>query len=340
MAPTTMRQWTLSGPKNYDAFKLEEGSPVPKVGEYDVLVKIEAASLNYRDISIIQGTYPFPVNDPVVPISDAAGTVAEVGTRVIKFKKGDKVMPTFHQALQPGSPSLGGNIDGVAREYVSVNESDVVHMPKGYDFVQAATLPCAALTAWDSFFGLEGRALKPGDWVLTQGTGGVSLFAVQLAKAAGATVVATTSSAQKAEKLKALGADHVINYKDEPEWGKAAKALTPNGTGFQHVIEIGGPGTLQQSLNAIGRQGVISVIGFVAASEEKMPSILDCLSYGCIARGIFVGSRPQFEDMVKAIDANGLKPVVDEQVFDFADLPKAYRYMEAQKHIGKVCVKF
>ncbi|WWC88943.1 uncharacterized protein L201_003858 [Kwoniella dendrophila CBS 6074] len=339
MAPTTMKQWKLTGRGNYDQLKLEKDQPVPKVGENEILVKVKAFSLNYRDISIVRGTYPFPLQDVVVPISDAAGIVEEVGSRVSRFKKGDKVLPQFHQANQPGKPSLGGPIDGVAREYLVVNELDASLMPEKYDFVQGSTLPCAALTAWDSLFGLEGRVLKPGDWVLTQGTGGVSIFALQLAKAAGATVVATTSSSEKAEKLKSLGADHVINYKDDSDWGASAKKLTPNGGGFQHVIEIGGPGTLKQSLNAIGFQGVISVIGFIAEGKEQMPSILECLSHQCIARGIFVGSREQCDDMVRAINSNGLQPVVDEKVFNFEDLPKAYEYMEAQKHVGKVVVK-
>nr|XP_031857504.1 uncharacterized protein CI109_007064 [Kwoniella shandongensis]KAA5524576.1 hypothetical protein CI109_007064 [Kwoniella shandongensis] len=333
-----MQQWRLTGRGDYDKLK-QEKADVPSVGENDILVRVKALSLNYRDISIVRGTYPFPLKDEMVPVSDAAGVVEEVGSRVTRFKKGDKVLPTFHQAHQPGKPSLGGPIDGVAREFLVVSELDAALMPNDYDFVQGATLPCAALTAWDSLFGLEGRILKPGDWVLTQGTGGVSLFALQFAKAAGATVVSTTSSSAKADILKGLGADHVINYKDDADWGKTAKALTPGGSGFQHVIEIGGPGTLQHSLNAIGFQGVISIIGFVAEGKEQMPTLLDCLAYKCIARGIFVGSREQCEDMVKAINSNGIKPVVDDTVFEFEKLPEAYQYMEAQKHIGKVCVR-
>ncbi|WVR06713.1 hypothetical protein IAU60_003745 [Kwoniella sp. DSM 27419] len=293
---TTMRQWKLVGRESYDQLKVEKDQPVP-----------QAVSLNYRDISIVRNTYPFELKDVVVPISDAAGTVAEVGSRVSKFKKGDKVMPTFHQQHQPGAPSLGGPVDGVAREYLAVSELDAVLMPKDYSFVEAATLPCAALTAWDSFYGLEGRTLTAGDWVLTQGTG-----------AAGATVVATTSSADKAEKLKALGADHVINYKEDSNWGKTARGLTPGGSGFQHVIEIGGPGTLKHSVDAIAAGGVISIIGL----------------------GIFVGNRSQMEAMVRAINSTGLKPVVDDKVFEFDQLPEAYQHMEAQKHIGKVVVKF
>ncbi|WRT68147.1 uncharacterized protein IL334_005122 [Kwoniella shivajii] len=338
MSPSTMQQWKLTSTGSYDNLKLEKEQPVQELGENDILVNIKAVSLNYRDISIVQGTYPFPLKDVVVPISDAAGVVEDIGSRVSRFKKGDKVMPTFHQANQPGKPSLGGPIDGVAREYIVVSELDAALMPKDYSFEEGSTLPCAALTAWDSLFGLEGRTLKPGDWVLTQGTGGVSIFALQFAKAAGATVVSTTSSSAKAEKLKAFGADHIINYKDDSDWGKTAKGLTPGGLGFQHIIEIGGPGTLQQSLNAIGNQGVISIIGFVAGSGDSMPTLLDCLKYQCIARGIFVGSREQCEDMVKAINSNGIKPAVDQKVFDFDKLPDAYRYMESQKHFGKVVV--
>lgn len=211
-------------------------------------------------------------------------------------------------------------------------------MPSNLNFLEASTLSCAALTAWNGLYGLESRALKPGQWVLTQGTGGVSIFAVQFAKAAGARVIATTSSAAKAETLKKLGADHVINYKDTPNWGEEAKKLS-GGAGVQHVIEVGGPSTMAQSLKAIAIDGVISIIGFIGGMSKDQPTFLDCLTNMCTVRGILVGSRLQMEDMCAAIEANDLHPVVDEKVFKLEELKEAYEYMWEQKHFGKLTVK-
>lgn len=212
-------------------------------------------------------------------------------------------------------------------------------MPSNLNFLEASTLSCAALTAWNALYGLENRALKPGQTVLTQGTGGVSIFALQFAKAAGARVIATTSSAKKAELLKKYGADHVINYKETPNWGEKAKSLTPGNVGVQHVVEVGGPTTMAQSLQAVAIDGVISIIGFVGGSSKEQPTFLDCLNNICTVRGLLVGSRLQMEDMCAAIEANDLHPVVDEKVFDMADLKDAYQYMWDQKHFGKLTVK-
>jgi NADPH:quinone reductase-like Zn-dependent oxidoreductase len=212
-----------------------------------------------------QGKYPFPVKEGVIPGSDGAGTVEAVGSRVTRFKTGDKVATLFNQGHLAGSVTpailatgLGGSADGTLREYAALSEQGLVKVPSNLSLVEAATLPCAAVTAWNALYGLESRALKPGQTVLTQGTGGVSIFAVQFAKAAGARVIATTSSAEKAEMLKKLGADHVINYKETPNWGEKAKELTSDGHGVEHVVEVGGPTTLAQSLNAIAIDGVIS----------------------------------------------------------------------------------
>ena len=212
-------------------------------------------------------------------------------------------------------------------------------MPENLSAEEASTLSCAALTAWNALYGLESKTLKPGDVVLTQGTGGVSLFAVQFAVAAGATVIATTSSEAKAKKLKDIGAHHVINYKDDKNWGETVKRLTSNGLGADHVLEVGGPTTMAQSLKAIKIDGVISIIGFLGGSSEDQPSFLDCLSNLCTVRGILVGSRLQFEDMNRAIEANKIKPVVDERVFKLEEAKEAYQYMWDQKHFGKVVIK-
>ena len=185
---------------------------------------------------------------------------------------------------------------------------------------------------------MESRALKPGHWVLTQGTGGVSIFALQFAKAAGARVIATTSSASKAETLKKLGADEVINYKETPNWGEKAKELT-GGVGVQHVVEVGGPTTMAQSLKAIAIDGVITIIGFIGGMDKNQPTFLETLNNICTVRGILVGSRLQMQDMVNAIEANDIHPVVDEKVFELKDLKEAYEYMWDQKHFGKLTIK-
>lgn len=208
---------------------------------------------------------------------------------------------------------MGGVIDGTLRTYGTFNENGLVHMPPSLSYLEGATLPCAALTAWNALYGL--KQLKPGDVVLTQGTGGVSIFAVQFAKAAGATVISTTSSSKKASILKSYGADYVINYKDTPSWGEEAKKLTPGSAGVDHVLEVGGASTMEQSLKAIKIDGVISIIGFLGGAAEKQPSFLDALMNICTVRGILVGNRDQFEDMNRAIEANKIRPVVDEKVF-------------------------
>ena len=234
---------------------------------------------------------------------------------------------------------LGGAVDGTLRQHGIFEEKGLVKMPESLNFKQASTLPCAALTAWNGLYGIDSKSLKPGDWILTQGTGGVSIFALQFAKAAGARVIATTSSASKADTLRALGADHVINYKTDPEWGATAKSLTPGGLGVNQILEVGGPKTMAQSLKAIRPEGVISIIGFLGGMAKDQPSFLECLNNICTVRGVLVGSRQQFEQMNSAIDANGITPMVDDKVFAFEDLKEAYQYMWDQKHFGKLTVR-
>lgn len=234
---------------------------------------------------------------------------------------------------------LGGAMDGTLRDYGVFDEQGLVTAPSNLNFLESSTLSCAALTAWNALYGLESRALKPGQTVLTQGTGGVSIFALQFAKAAGARVIATTSSAKKAELLKKYGADEVINYKETPNWGEEAKKLTPGGVGVQHVVEVGGPTTMAQSLKAIAIDGVITIIGFIGGMEKDQPTFLETLTNICTVRGILVGSRLQMEDMVAAIEANDIHPVVDDKVFDLASLKDAYEYMWDQKHFGKLTLK-
>lgn len=255
-------------------------------------------------------------------------------------------MTLFNQGHLAGSldakslgTGLGGAIDGTLREHAVFDEAGLVPMPSNLNFLEGSTLSCAALTAWNALYGLESRALKPGQTVLTQGTGGVSIFALQFAKAAGARVIATTSSAKKAELLKKYGADHVINYKETPNWGEEAAKLTPGQVGVQHVVEVGGPTTMAQSLKAVAIDGVITIIGFIGGFEKEQPTFLDCLNNMCTVRGILVGSRLQMEDMCAAIEANDIHPVVDEKVFKLEELKQAYEYMWDQKHFGKLTVK-
>lgn len=285
--------------------------------------------------------YPFAQRKGVVPGSDGAGEVIAIGKKVTRFQPGAKVLTLFNQSHLAGSldtetitTGLGGTIDGTIRQYGSFNENGLVDMPPSLNYAEGSTLPCAALTAWNALYGL--KPLAPGDTVLTQGTGGVSIFAVQFAKAAGATVISTTSSTKKAEVLKKLGADHVINYKDTPEWGEAAAKLTHKGAGVQHVLEVGGPSTMAQSLKAVKIDGVISIIGFLGGMAEKQPSFLDALNNVCVVRGILVGSRQQFEDMNRAIEANGIKPVVDEKIFSLEEA-KEYVSLLPLRFVCGVC---
>lgn len=236
---------------------------------------------------------------------------------------------------------LGGSIDGTLREYGAFDETALVTAPTNLSSVEASTLSCAGLTAWNALFGLTGRQLKQGDWVLTQGTGGVSIFAVQFAKAAGARVVATTGSDHKAALLKKLGADVIINYKTTPEWGAEAKKAS-GGHGMDHVVEVAGPTSMQQSLNSVAIDGVISIIGFVGGgTKEKEPTFLQCLTNICTVRGLLVGSRVQLEEMCRAVEANeSLRPVLDPKVFDGIESAKdAYEYMWNQQHTAKVTIK-
>ncbi|KAK4979471.1 hypothetical protein LTR28_004460 [Elasticomyces elasticus] len=346
MAPKTQKQWTVEGTNGFDDLKFSTDAPVPEIGEKDVLVQFHGASLNYRDLIIPKGMYPFPQREHVVPLSDGAGIVTAVGAKVTRFKQGDKVVTLFNQGHLGGpidsqsiGTGVGGMVDGAMRQYGAYDENGLVAMPSNLDFMEASTLTCAGLTAWNALYGLESKKLMPGDWVLTQGTGGVSIFAVQFAKAAGARVISTTSSSAKAAKLKSLGADHVINYRDDPSWGETAKKLT-GGRGVQHVLEVGGPNTMAQSLKAIGYEGVINIIGFLAGAKgDSQPSFLDCLMNVCTVRGVYVGSRLQFEEMNRAVEANGIKPVVDEKVFTLEEAREAYQYMWDQRHFGKLCLK-
>lgn len=283
----------------------------------------------------------------VVPGSDSAGRIVAIGESVTRFKKGDKVCTTLNQGHISGSltseaaqTSLGGSLDGTFRQYGAFNQDGLVLMPKTLSFREGCTLPCAAVTAWNVLFGLPGKPLKPGDTVLTLGTGGVSLFAIQFAIAAGACVISTTSSEGKAAKLKALGVTHVINYKEDEEWGQTAKALTTKGEGVDFVVEVGGATTLSQSMSAVKINGLVAIAGSIGSTIAAPgdPGLLQAWASTCLVRGIAVGSREQFEEMNRAIVANNIKPLIDAKDFHLDQLKEAYQHMQDQKNFGKVVI--
>ncbi|KAB8067997.1 hypothetical protein BDV29DRAFT_199704 [Aspergillus leporis] len=332
MAATTMKQWIIDHPdKGMRGMSLTE-VPLPMVGLHEVLVKFQAAALNYRDCAIAKGTFPFAHKYPIVPVSDGAGVVVEVGSQVREFKKGDTVITVFNQGHQYGdidpyaaSTGVGGTIDGVFRQYGVYNESGLVKAPKNLSALESSTLPGAALTSWNALYGL--RPIKAGQCVLVQGTGGVSMFGLQLAKAAGAMVIATTSSDEKAKKLKKLGADHVINYRTTPNWGELARQLTPDQAGVDCIMDIGGTDTLEQSFKCIKMEGIINLIGFLGASDKPQPGLMEALNHICTARGIYVGSRAMLKDMVQAFEANDIHPVLDPEVFNLEQGREAFEYL-------------
>jgi len=281
-----------------------------------------------------------PVADGRIPMSDGAGDVVEVGAGVTSFKKGDKVLGTFFPNWAGGGPTLerlrgvpGDHVDGFAAEYVAMPATSFTRMPKGWSYQEAATLPCAALTAWRSLI-VDAR-LKPGQVVLTQGTGGVSIFALQLAKAAGATVISTSSSDEKLARLKELGADHVINYKTNPGWGATAAEIA--GQGVDVVIEVGGPGTLNQSIVACRIGGHISLIGVLTGWSGEVMTAMQ-MSKSVAVRGITVGSREDQLDMIAAIEAANFRPVIDS-TYPLDKIADAFAHQRAQKHFGKICLE-
>jgi NADPH:quinone reductase-like Zn-dependent oxidoreductase len=283
----------------------------------------------------------------VVPGSDGAGTVVAIGEKVTRFQKGDRVCTTVNQAHLAGSltpaaslTGLGGSLDGVLRSYGVFPESGLVSTPSKLSFREASTLPCAAVTAWNALYGLAGRSPKPGDTVLTLGSGGVSLFAIQLAAAAGATVISTTSSTAKGERLKALGSSHIIDYNKDKSWGQTAKSLSAGGEGVDFIIEVGGPSTLSQSVAAIKADGIIAVAGSIGSdlSAQGDPGLLSAWTSNCIVRGIAVGSRALLEEAIRAIEAKGIQPVVDDKRFTLDQLKEAYSHMLSQRNFGKVVI--
>ncbi len=310
----------------------------PQAGE--ISVRLHASSLNYHDFAVVSGMWG--PSERRIPMADGAGQVTAVGAGVTEFKVGDAVVSTFFPDWLDGEPLVegfasvpGDGIDGYARQQVTARATSFTRAPSGYSHAEAATLTTAGLTAWRAL--MADDQLKPGDSVLVQGTGGVSIFALQFAKLAGATVIATSSSDAKLERLKALGADHVINYRSTPAWGEQVRKLTDN-RGVDHVIEVGGPATLEQSMIAARIGGHISLIGILTGVAGELP-LVQALVRQIRLQGVLVGSRAQQQAMVRAIDANGLRPVVDKH-FELEQIVEAFQHQESNRHFGKICLTF
>jgi NADPH:quinone reductase-like Zn-dependent oxidoreductase len=333
-----MRSWQLNkGATSLDDMILVAREK-PQPGPGEVLIRVRACSLNYRDSLIPKGQYMGGAIDRnTTPLSDGAGEVEAIGAGVTKVKVGDRVAGTFFQGWDSGIPrgifpALGAPpAKGMLSEYVTLAETGVVPLAASLSFEEAATLPCAGVTAWNAL--MEGfPPVKPGAWVAVLGTGGVSLIALQIAKAAGARVIATSSSDEKLERVKALGADAVVNYRTTPEWGVEAARITG---GVDHVVEVGGQGTLAQSMQAIGFNGEIAIIGVLSREGNVTPR--DMMFKAGRMRGIFVGSAAMARSLNTAIDANGIKPVVDK-IFSFDDAKAAYAYHASPALFGKVVI--
>lgn len=310
----------------------------PRNGE--ILVRLHANSLNYHDYAVVKGLWP--ASEKRIPMADGAGEVIEVGPNVTEFEVGDKVVSTFFPSWLSGEPVVDGfstvpgdGVDGYAREYVTAEAEAFTKSPKGWSHTEAATLTTAALTAWRALF--DFNPIKSGDTVLLEGTGGVSIFALQFAKMAGARVIATSSSEQKLKRLKELGADHVINYREEPKWGFLARELN-DGKGVDHVVDIGGAETLEQALNAIRVGGQISLIGILSGQTCEINIVKSFVKQARL-QGVLVGSRVQQQEMIKAIEVNEMKPIVD-RVFPLHEMVQAFEYQETNQHFGKICLEF
>ena len=335
-----MRAYEIPSAAGLDAWRAVE-RPMPEPGRGQVLVRMHAAALNYRDILIANGVYPFAVAyGRTIPVSDGAGAVVALGEGVRRFHGGERVAGIFSQSWLGGGQvsdmwqtALGGAIDGVLAEYRVFDEDGLVALPDHLSYEEGATLPCAAVTAWNALYGLT--PLRAGETVLTLGTGGVSIFAIQFARAAGARVIATSSSDAKLERARALGAHATINYRAHPDWEREVARLT-DGAGVDHVVEIGGTGTLPRSIASTRAGGHIGLIGLLAQGEPIDP--LAILGASCTVRGVAVGSREMFEDMNRVIALHGLKPVID-RTFGFDEAKHALSQLDAGTHVGKIVVQ-
>ncbi|MCE2564538.1 NAD(P)-dependent alcohol dehydrogenase [Komagataeibacter sp. FNDCF1] len=316
----------------------QQSARAPEHGE--IRVRLHASSLNYHDYAVVSGMWG--PDTPRIPMADGAGEVVEVGAGVTEFAPGDRVVSTFFPTWLSGAPEVigfatvpGDGVDGYAREEVTASSTSFTHAPRGWTHVEAATLTTAGLTAWRALF-VDDR-IGPGNTVLVQGTGGVSIFALQFAKMAGATVIATSSSDAKLERLRELGADHVINYRQNPTWGQAAWDLT-GGRGVDHIIEVGGATTLEQSMAAVRVAGHISTIGILSGVSGRLEIVPMLLKQFCL-QGVLVGSRADQKAMIRALDSSNVRPCID-RVFPLEEIVAAFRHQESNRHFGKICLEF
>jgi NADPH:quinone reductase-like Zn-dependent oxidoreductase len=307
----------------------------------EVIVKVRATSLNRRDIMVLRGAYPVGSRDTLVPVSDGAGEVVAIGDGVTRWQIGDRVAGVFFQTWLDGRPTastgasaLGGAQDGMLAEYVTLPAQGLIDFPSHLSFEEAATLPCAALTAWRGLF-TQGR-LQPGDHVLLQGTGGVSIFGLQFAAAAGAKAIITSSSDSKLERARKLGATATLNYRQQPEWAENVRKVT-DGVGAHHILEVGGAGTLKQSLAALASGGHIAIIGGLSGFGGDIPAV-SLIGRSASVSGIFVGSKADFVQMNAFITEHRIRPVVD-RVFGFDEADSAYVYMDSGSHFGKIVIR-
>ncbi|AFY68877.1 NADPH:quinone reductase [Thalassoporum mexicanum PCC 7367] len=336
-----MQQWQIEAQNGQQSLNLVD-VPKPEVAAGQVLLRMKAAALNYRDLLMVKGKYGGAQSLPLVPLSDGVGEVIAVGAGVDRVQMGDRVATIFMQRWIDGGFSneksqsaLGGALPGVLAEYVVLDQAGVVKVPVHLSDEAAATLPCAAVTAWHAL--VSTGKVKAGDTVLLIGTGGVSIFALQFAKLLGARVIITSSSDAKLAKAKELGANELINYRTNPDWEQQVWELT-NKAGVDHVVEVGGAGTLNKSLRSVRMGGRISLIGVLAGISGEVNTVA-ILSKAITIQGIYVGSRTMFEDMNRAIDLHKLNPIVD-RVFGFAQAEEAFSYLESGGHFGKIAIRF
>ena len=333
------RAMVITPPGGFENIRLTE-TETPAPGPDEIRVRLHASSLNYHDYAVVSGMWA--PTEPRIPMADGAGEVIETGSNVTEFRIGDRVVSTFFPTWLAGRPEVigfstvpGDGVDGYAREEVTAKATSFTHAPKNWSHAEAATITTAGLTAWRSLF-VDDR-ITPASTVLVQGTGGVSIFALQFAKMAGATVIATSSSDEKLQRLRELGADHLINYRSNPEWGRTAWDIT-GGRGVDHVVEVGGAASLAQSMEAVRVGGHIATIGIlsgVSASLELVPMLLKQFRL----QGVLVGSRENQIDMIRALDAHAMRPVLDRS-FGLEDIVAAFRYQETNRHFGKICLEF